>query len=318
KKYLKGDFVYCPFTQGAEVEKAIKGLKPQQVLLLQNTRYEVGEEKNDPKLAAYWANLADGFVMDAFGSAHRAHASTYGIPEVMNKAKKPTAIGFLVEKEVAALSRCVEAKEHPYVAILGGVKVSDKIKVIDSLLKKVDKILIGGAMAYTFLAAKGINVGNSLVEKDQLDYAKKCLKDGVDKIVLPIDHVIAATMDNPTDVRNTLSVNITDGFIGFDIGARTIELFKNAMKGAKIIFWNGPMGVFENEWFNKGTKGVCEAMANVKGAFTVVGGGDSASAVAMFGFKDKISHVSTGGGASLEMIENDGHLPGIDIVADKK
>ena len=317
KKYLKKSFVYCAATQGPEVEAAIKALEPGQVLLLQNTRYEPGEEKNDAKLSAYWASLGDAYVMDAFGSAHRAHASTVGIPEILKQAHKETAIGFLVETEVQALSRCVEAKEHPYVAILGGVKVSDKIKVIEGLLKKADKILIGGAMAYTFLAAKGLNVGKSLVEQDQLDFAKKCLKEGHDKIVLPIDHVIAETLENPKDVRNTLGENITPGFIGCDIGIRTVYLFRDAMKGAKIIFWNGPMGIFETDWFNKGTIGVCAAITGVKGAFTVVGGGDSASAATKFGYKTKFSHISTGGGASLEMIENDGHLPGIDVIADK-
>lgn len=320
KKYLGEAFSYCPFTKGKKVEEAIKKLAPGEVLLLQNTRYEAGEEKNDPELAKYWAKLGDAYVLDAFGTAHRKHASTYGIPEAMNKSrkKKPTAVGFLVEKEIAALSQCVEAKIHPYVAILGGVKVSDKIKVIESLLKKVDKILIGGAMAYTFLAAKGIKVGSSLVEKDQLAFAKNCLKEGIDKIVLPIDHVIADSLDNPTDLRNTLGENITDGFAGYDIGARTIELFKDALKGAKIVFWNGPVGVFENPYFQKGTKAIAAALAELKGAFTVVGGGDSASAVAQFGYKDKISHVSTGGGASLEMIENDGKLPGVEIIADVK
>lgn len=302
-------------TRGAELVNAVKEMKAGDVVLMQNTRYEKGEEKNDQELSAIWASLADGFVMDAFGSAHRAHASTFGIPELLKKEGKPVAIGYLVEKEVKALSRCVEVSEsdRPYIAILGGFKVSDKIKVIESLLTKCDKILIGGAMTYTFLASKGISTGDSPVEKDQLDYARKCLESG--KIVLPVDTICSDAFE-PSATRKILTVegDIPEGFEGLDVGEKTLDLYRNEIKKAKMIFWNGPVGVFEQEDFAHGTIEVCKAIVENKNAFTVIGGGDSASAAKQFGYKDGFSHVSTGGGASLEMIENDGHLPGIDVI----
>ena len=317
---------FSSVTRGEELEQKVAALKDGDVLLVQNTRYEKGEEgfakeEGEGKghdLAKYWASLADAYVMDAFGSAHRAHASTFGIPEVLKAQGKPVAVGYLVEKEVSNLTRCVEVKaeDRPYVAILGGLKVSDKIKVIESLLKKCDKILIGGAMAYTFAAALGKTTGDSPVELDQLDYARNCLTKANGKIVLPVDSVIGDNFDPAA--RTTTQVvdgNVPDGFQGLDIGPKTRELFANEIAKAKMIFWNGPMGVFEQEEFQKGTIAVCEAIAALDGkAFTVCGGGDSAAAVKQFGYKDKFSHVSTGGGASLEMIENDGHLPGIDVL----
>ena len=288
-------------------------VKDGEVLLIQNTRYEKGETKNDPELSKEWASLGDGFVMDAFGSAHRAHASTFGVPEEMKNEGKPTAVGYLVEKEVKSLSRCVKADVHPYIAILGGFKVSDKIKVIESLLKKTDKILIGGAMAYTFLKALGKGIGTSPCELDQLDYAKKCYETG--KIVLPVDAVVTDKFEEGSDrVIKTVEGDIPDGFEGMDIGPKTIELFKNEIAKAKLIFWNGPTGVFEQKEFQTGTIEVCKAITENKDCFSVIGGGDSAAAAKQFGYKDKFSHVSTGGGASLEMIENDGHLPGIDVI----
>lgn len=310
---------FVPTTRGPELEKSISELHDGDVLLMQNTRYEKGESKNDPELAKYWASFGDAFVMDAFGSAHRAHVSTYGIPEILEKEGKQVAVGYLVEKEVKALSRCVNVKndERPYVAILGGSKVSDKIQVIDSLLKKVDHILIGGGMAYTFLASKGHKIGNSLFEADQVEYAKKCLESG--KIVLPVDNVVANDFATPTIIKE-VGEDIPDGFMGLDIGKKTEKLYKDYILKAKTIFWNGPMGVFENEKFASGTKAVCKdcAEATKNGAFSVIGGGDSAAAVKQFGFKSEFSHVSTGGGASLEMIQFDGHIPGIDIIPDKK
>ena len=316
---LGQEVVFVPVTRGEELEKAVAALKDGQVLLMQNTRYEKGEEKNDPELAKEWAKLADAFVMDAFGSAHRAHASTHGIPSLLKEEGKPVAVGYLVEKEVANLTRCVDVKaeDRPYVAILGGLKVSDKIKVIDSLLGKCDKILIGGAMAFTFSKALGHSTGTSPVEDDQLEYARNCLAKANGKIVLPVDTVVGDAFD-PAE-RKTISVlddvEVPEGFQGLDIGPKTRELFANEIAKAKMIFWNGPMGVFEQEEFQKGTLAVCEAVAKLEGkAFTVCGGGDSAAAVKQFGYKEKFSHVSTGGGASLEMIENDGHLPGIDVV----
>ena len=310
---LNMEVKFSEATRGEELKNLVHSLKDGEVLLVQNTRYEKGETKNDPELSKEWASLGDGFVMDAFGSAHRAHASTFGVPEEMKKEGKPTAVGYLVEKEVKSLSRCVKADVHPYIAILGGFKVSDKIKVIESLLKKTDKILIGGAMAYTFLKALGKGIGTSPCELDQLDYAKKCYETG--KIVLPVDAVVTDKFEEGSDrVIKTVEGNIPDGFEGMDIGPKTIELFKNEIAKAKLIFWNGPTGVFEQKEFQTGTIEVCKAITENKDCFSVIGGGDSAAAAKQFGYKDKFSHVSTGGGASLEMIENDGHLPGIDVI----
>jgi phosphoglycerate kinase len=313
---LGQNVTFSPATRGEELRSLVAQLNDGDVLLVQNTRYEKGEEKNDAELAKEWASLGDGFVMDAFGSAHRAHASTYGIPEILKAEGKPVALGYLVEKEVVALSRCVEVKDEdrPYVAILGGLKVSDKIKVIESLLKKCDKILIGGAMAYTFAKALGHTTGTSPVEDDQLDYARRCLDQAKGKIVLPVDSKCADAFEGWTSVLVTADNNIPGDMQGMDIGPRTVELFQNEIAKAKMIFWNGPMGVFEQNEFQTGTVAVCKAIAELKDAFTVCGGGDSAAAVKQFGYKENFSHVSTGGGASLEMIENDGHLPGIDLL----
>ena len=315
---LGQEVVFVPVTRGEELEKAAMGLKDGQVLLMQNTRYEKGEEKNDPELAALWAKLGDAFVMDAFGSAHRAHASTYGIPELLKKEGKPVAVGYLVEKEVANLTRCVDVKEsdRPYVAILGGLKVSDKIKVIDSLLGKCDKILIGGAMAFTFSKALGHTTGTSPVEDDQLEYARNCYAKANGRIVLPIDTIVGDAFDpaERKEIKVLENVDVPEGYQGLDIGPKTRELFAKEISKAKMLFWNGPMGVFEQEEFQKGTLAICEAAAKLEGAFTVCGGGDSAAAIKQFGYAKKFSHVSTGGGASLEMIENDGHLPGIDVL----
>jgi phosphoglycerate kinase len=312
QSHLPGVNVYfSEATSGEGLKEAVSKLKAGEVLLVQNTRYEKGESKNNTDLAKDWASNVDAFVMDAFGSAHRAHASTYGVPEILKSEGKPVALGYLMEKEVKNLSVCVKADNHPYIAILGGFKVSDKIKVIDSLLKKCDKILIGGAMSYTFLKALGRSIGKSPCEDDQLEYAKKCYESG--KIVLPVDTKEANDFDNPTDIR-TVEGHIDDNFEGLDIGPKTIALYSEEIKKAKTIFWNGPMGVFENPLFTEGTIGVCKAITENHDVFSVIGGGDSAAAAKQFGYADKFSHVSTGGGASLEMIENDGHLPGIDII----
>lgn len=304
---------FCPATRGEELKVAVANLKEGKVLLMQNTRYEKGEEKNEPELSKEWASLGDAFVMDAFGSAHRAHASTYGIPEILKGEGKQVAIGYLVEKEVVSLEKVVDVPPsgHPYVAILGGFKVSDKIKVIESLLKKCDKVIIGGAMAYTFAVALGKKVGNSPFEADQVEYAKRMYETG--KILLPVDAVVANDFENPTDIK-TVEGDIPEGYQGMDIGPKTREIYAAEIAKAKTVFWNGPMGVFEKDEFTAGTVAVCKACAELVGAFTVIGGGDSASAAKKLGFKDKFSHVSTGGGASLEMIENDGHLPGIDVI----
>ena len=309
---------FCPSTHGEELAKAVEALHDGEILLMQNTRYEKGEEKNDPELSKEWAALADVYVLDAFGSAHRAHASTVGIPTILKEEGKPVAEGYLMVKEVDNLTRCVEVadSDRPYIAILGGFKVSDKIKVIDSLLKKCDKIIIGGAMAYTFKRALGEEIGDSPVELDQLDYAKKCIEEAKGRILLPVDSVVTDSFE-PKEGR-TIKVcegAIPAGFEGVDIGPKTIKAYKDAILTAKMVFWNGPMGVFEQDEFQSGTKAICEAIRELDGkAFTVCGGGDSASAVKQFGYKNDFSHVSTGGGASLEMIENDGHLPGVDVL----
>ena len=321
---LNDEVVYVPETRGEELTAAVKALKDGKVLLMQNTRYEKGESKNDAELSAYWASLADVFVMDAFGSAHRAHASTYGVPEILNKEGRPTALGFLMEKEVVGLNRCVNItdEDRPFVAILGGAKVSDKILVVEKLLEKADKVLIGGAITCTFLKALGKPVGSSRYEADQLDFALKCVEiaKAKNKLVLPIDHVVADDFAMPLDVRKTDGVEIADGFERLDIGPRTREYYRDVLANAKTVFWNGPMGVFENPLFADGTEEICKILTELtakKGAFTVIGGGDSASAAAQMGYKDGFSHVSTGGGASLELIQNEGHLPGIDVIADK-
>ncbi|MCI7220379.1 MAG: phosphoglycerate kinase [Candidatus Enterosoma sp.] len=330
KKHLKnalGKDVSVSFseeTRGESLKAKVDALKDGEVLLVQNTRYEKGETKNNPELSAEWASLVDAYVMDAFGSAHRAHASTVGVPTLLKEQGKETAVGFLVEKEIKALSNCVDCKEEnrPYIAILGGAKVSDKIQVIDSLLKKCDKILIGGGMSYTFKYALGNKVGKSICEKDQAEYAKKCYETG--KIVLPVDTVIAdGTFDDPTNIHQIETPiggnqGIPDDFEGLDIGEKTAELYCKEIENAKTIFWNGPMGVFEKEQFQAGTIAVCKACveATKKGAFSVIGGGDSAAAAKQFGYSKEFSHVSTGGGASLELIQFDGHLPGIDDIED--
>ena len=307
---------FSPETSGEKVNERVAALKAGQVLLLQNTRYEKGEEKNDVELAKKWASFADVFVMDAFGSAHRAHASTFGVPELLKAAGKEVALGFLVENEVHALSRVVHVKkeDRPYVAVIGGFKVSDKIKVIETLLAKCDKVLIGGAMAYTFQVALGKEVGISPFEPDQVDFAKKCLAAAGNKILLPIDGVATDGFKGWTKKVVVDGPNIPVGFEGMDIGPKTQVLFAAELSKARMVFWNGPMGVFEQPDFEAGTRAVCEAISKLEGAFTVIGGGDSAAAVAQFGYKDAFSHISTGGGASLEMIENDGHLPGIDVI----
>ena len=321
---LNEEVVYVPETRGEKLDAAVKALKDGQVLLMQNTRYEKGESKNDPELSAYWANLADAFVMDAFGSAHRAHASTYGVPEILNQQGKPTALGFLMQKEVEGLNRCVEIhdEDRPFIAILGGAKVSDKILVVEKLIEKADKVIIGGAITCTFLKALGYPVGSSRYEEDQLDFALKCvdMAKAKNKLVLPIDHVIANDFAMPIEVLETNGVRIPDGFERLDIGPKTREYYHRLLQSAKTVFWNGPMGVFENPLFEEGTLSICKTLTELtkeKGVFTVIGGGDSAAAAAQMGYKEGFSHVSTGGGASLELIEHDGHLPGIDIIADK-
>ncbi|MBQ0065101.1 MAG: phosphoglycerate kinase [Firmicutes bacterium] len=303
---------FCPVTKGPELEEAVNALEDGDILVVQNTRYEKGESKNDPELGAYWASLGDVFVEDAFGSVHRAHASTVGIPT--NIAEN--GLGFLVEKEVTMLGKAVDEPAHPFVAIIGGSKVSSKIAVIENLLKKADKVIIGGGMAYTFSAAVGGKVGTSLLEEDKIELAKEYLEKYGDQLVLPVDTVIADAFSEDANTGVAEAGEIPDGWMGLDIGPKSIQLFKDTLAGAKTVVWNGPMGVFEMDKFAVGTKEVCAAIADLEDAITVIGGGDSAAAAKQLGYADKFSHVSTGGGASLEYMEGK-TLPGIAIINEK-
>ena len=275
---------FVPVTRGAELEEAVAALNDGEIVVMQNTRYEKGESKNDEELAKYWASLGDLFVEDAFGSVHRAHASTAGIPSIL-----PNALGFLVEKEVKMLGAAVDTPERPFVAIIGGAKVSDKIAVVDNLLKKADKVLIGGGMAYTFLKAMGYNVGKSLVEEDKLELAKEYLAKAEGKLVLPVDHVCADAFAEDAKTVVADNENIPADYMGLDIGPKSVALYKEALAGAKTVVWNGPMGVFEMKPFANGTLEVCTAISELPGATTVIGGGDSAAAAIQLGFAEKFS-----------------------------
>ena len=299
-------------TRGEELEKAVAAQENGSIVLMQNTRYEKGESKNDPELGKYWASLGDVFVEDAFGSVHRAHASTVGIPSNL----KEVAVGFLVEKELNVLGKALNDPQRPFVAILGGAKVSDKIAVIENLLKIADKVLIGGGMSYTFAAAEGGKIGNSLLEADKMDLAKGFMEKGKGKLFLPVDTVEANDFSNPTDIKAVKAGAIDDGYMGLDIGPETVKEFQKELEGAKTVFWNGPMGVFEDPRFAVGTEEICKTLAGLEGATTIIGGGDSASAAKNLGFAEKFSHISTGGGASLEYMEGK-ELPGVAIIPEK-
>ena len=312
QELVKAPVKFIPVTRGEELEKAIADMKDGEIVLMQNTRYEKGESKNDPELAAYWAGLGDLFVSDAFGSVHRAHASTVGIATHL-----PSAVGFLVQKEIENLSAAIDNPKRPLVAILGGAKVSDKIKVIENLLKIADKVIVGGGMAYTFLKAQGKEIGTSLLEEDRIEMAKEFLAQGEGKLILPVDSVVANAFDNATEVKTVSNDEIPAGFMGLDIGPKSIELFRKELEGAKTVVWNGPMGVFENPAYANGTIEICKAISELPDAMTVIGGGDSAAAAIQLGFKDKFTHISTGGGASLEYMEGK-ELPGIAIIQEKK
>lgn len=310
---------FVPATHGKQLEDAIADMKDGDVLLFENTRFEdldgKKESGNDAKLGQYWASLGDEFVNDAFGTAHRSHASNVGISTAMKAAGKPVAAGFLMEKEIKFLGNAVDNPKHPFVAILGGAKVSDKIGVIDHLLDKADKVIIGGGMTYTFYAAKGLKIGNSLVEKDKIDLAKQILAKAGDKIVLPTDNVVAEKFDN--DVPNqVVEGDIPDGYMALDIGPKSIKAFEDVLKDAKTVVWNGPMGVFEMSNYAKGTLEVGKFLGTLSDATTIVGGGDSTAAVKQLGVGDKLTHISTGGGASLEYLEGK-TLPGIAAISDK-
>ena len=304
-------------TRGAELEAAVNALEDGQVLLVENTRFEdvdgKKESKNDPELGKYWASLGDDiFVNDAFGTAHRAHASNVGISANVEKA----VAGFLLENEIAYIKEAVEAPERPFVAILGGSKVSDKIGVIENLLEKADKVLIGGGMTYTFYKAQGIEIGNSLVEEDKLDVAKALLEKSNGKLILPVDSKEANAFADYTEVKDTEGEAVDPGFLGLDIGPKSIAKFDQELTGAKTVVWNGPMGVFENPDFQAGTIGVMDAIVKQPGVKSIIGGGDSAAAAINLGRADKFSWISTGGGASMELLEGK-ELPGLAALTDK-
>ena len=295
---------------GPEVEEALEDWDGRGVVLLENSRFYPGETSNDPEFADQLAALADLYVNDAFGAAHRAHATTVGVAE-----RLPAAAGLLMEEEIDYLDKVLEDPERPFVAILGGAKVSDKLGVIESLLGTADSLLIGGAMGFTFFKAQGYEVGDSLVEEEYLEEAKRLMEEAGDRLVLPVDVVVADAMEEGAESETVASGGIPSGKMGLDIGPETVALFEGHISGASTIFWNGPMGVFEIDAFAKGTEGVARAVAE-SGATSVVGGGDSVAAVNKLGLEDRMSHISTGGGASLEYVEGK-DLPGIAVLPDK-
>ena len=314
-KKLGKDVTFVPETRGEKLETAIKNLKEGDVLLVENTRFEdidgKKESKNDPELGKYWASLGDVFVNDAFGTAHREHASNVGISTHLE-----TAAGYLMEKEIKFIGGVVNDPHKPVVAILGGAKVSDKINVIKNLVNIADKILIGGGMAYTFMKAQGKEIGLSLLEEDKIDFAKDLLENNGDQIVLPVDCKVAKEFSNDAKITEVSIDEIPSDQEAMDIGPKTVELFNKELQGAHTVVWNGPMGVFEFSNFAEGTIGVCESIANLKDATTIIGGGDSAAAAISLGFEDDFTHISTGGGASLEYLEGK-ELPGIKAINDK-
>jgi len=304
-------------TRGHELEAAINSLNDGEILLVENTRFEdvdgKRESKNDADLGKYWASLGEGiFVNDAFGTAHRAHASNVGISSNVEHA----VAGFLLESEIKFIKNAVDTPECPFVAILGGSKVSDKIGVIENLLEKADKVIVGGGMTYTFYKAKGIEIGSSLCEDDKLDLAKELMAKAGDKLILPVDSKEANAFSGYTVIQDTEAEAVSKGFLGLDIGPKSIAKFEDEIAGAKTVVWNGPMGVFENDDFQAGTIGVMDAIAAQAGATSIIGGGDSAAAAINLGRADKFSWISTGGGASMELLEGK-ELPGLTALTDK-
>lgn len=309
---LNKEVTFVDGTRGLELEIKIDLLKQGQVLLMQNTRYEdldgKKESNNDPELGKYWASLGEIYINDAFGTAHRAHASNVGIASNL-----PNGVGFLIEKELKEFDKVLNNPERPFTFILGGSKVSDKIGLIENLIKKADNILIGGGMAYTFLKASGINIGKSLLDEENIEFCKKILEENKDKIILPIDSVNAKDVDSIG--RECFINEIQDDEMGLDIGHNTVKLFKTYLENSKTIVWNGPVGMFEKEEFSKGTKAICEILKNID-ATKIIGGGDTGSAVINLGYKEYMTHISTGGGASLELLEGK-KLPGIEIIEEQ-
>ncbi|MDD4354667.1 MAG: phosphoglycerate kinase [Candidatus Izemoplasmatales bacterium] len=306
---------FVPLTRGKELEEAIERMQPGELLMFENTRFEdlngKKESKNDPDLGAYWASLGDVFVNDAFGTAHRAHASNVGIASHLE-----AAAGYLMEKELRYIGEAVDNPVRPFVAILGGAKVSDKIGVIENLLQKADKILIGGGMAYTFMKAQGFEIGLSICEADKLELAKELLDKAKGKIILPTDLVVVKEFKADAPYRVTSYGKVEPDDMGLDVGPDTIKRFQKELKGAKTVVWNGPLGVFEFPAFAKGTQAICEILAHLPDCKTIVGGGDSAAAAIQMGFQSNFTHISTGGGASLEYLEGK-VLPGVDSLDDQ-
>jgi phosphoglycerate kinase len=305
------EIIFVDMTRGKELEETINNMNPGDIVLVENTRFEdldgKKESGNDPELGAYWASLGDVFVNDAFGTAHRAHASNVGIASHLD-----SAVGFLMEKELENLLPAMENPERPFTVILGGSKVSDKIGVIENLVNKADHILIGGGMAFTFLKASGLPIGNSLLDEENIEFCKKMLEEHKDKIVLPIDVVCAENTDENTSSRECFINDIKDNEMGLDIGTASIKLFKQHIMDSKTVIWNGPVGMFELDKYANGTIKLCEALVE-SGCVSIIGGGDTASAAINFGFKEKFTHISTGGGASLELLEGK-QLPGIEVI----
>ncbi|MDM5339952.1 phosphoglycerate kinase [Fictibacillus enclensis] len=309
KEVVKTDEAY-----GEEVKKALTGLENGSVILLENVRFYPGEEKNDPELAQKFAELADVYVNDAFGAAHRAHASTEGVAKLL-----PAVAGFLMEKELDVLGKALSNPERPFTAIIGGAKVKDKIDVINNLLDKVDNLIIGGGLGYTFIKALGYDVGKSLLEEDKIETAKSFMEKAKEKgvnFLIPEDILVADDFSNDANTKVVGIDSIPSDWEGLDIGTKTIEKYQNTIKNSKLVIWNGPMGVFEIDAFSKGTRSIAEALAEANDTYSVIGGGDSAAAVEKFGYADQMSHISTGGGASLEFMEGK-ELPGVTALNDK-
>lgn len=312
-EYLNQEVIFAEDCVSADALKKSKELQAGQVLMLENLRFYKEEEENEKSFCAKLAKMGDIYVNDAFGTAHRKHASTYGVAKLL-----PNAVGFLIQKELEMIVDTITEPKRPFVGILGGAKVSDKITIVESLLNKVNTLIVGGAMAYTFLTAQNYSMGNSLVENDMVKEAERLINLAKEKnveLLLPVDHVVTNNFENPTIIKNTLSPTIPNDYLGMDIGKQTVKLYKKAIKNAKTVVWNGPMGVFENKNFENGTKKVAKALAKTK-ATTIVGGGDSAAAVIKFGYAKKMSHISTGGGASLKLFEGK-VLPAVDVIENK-
>ena len=313
-EYLNREVIFCEETHGDLLKDTVKELKAGEVLLMENTRFEdldgKKESGNDPELGVFWASLGDIFINDAFGTAHRAHASNVGIASHL-----PSGVGFLIEKELNVMLEAIKNPKRPLTVILGGSKVSDKIGVIENLVNVADHILIGGGMAFTFLKASGLNIGKSLLDEEHLDFCKEMLEKHSDKLVLPIDCVVATEVSEDVNSRTCFINEIKEDELGLDIGHGTVKLFKQYLDDSKTVIWNGPVGVFEMDKFATGTKDLCEII-NRENLISIIGGGDTAAAIIKFGYKDKMTHISTGGGASLELLEGK-ELPGIKCIDEK-